>query len=341
MAGPKRSALRKKQDVERAWRRSLRAAVAGDWPGTETWLERIVEANSEDLDAYHALARLYRQQGAIGRALRMHQNLLLRSDLSRASRREALLELARDFDAGGYRERAVAAYEEYLSEVPRDAEVLERLVRLLHDLGEFSRALALVRRLRRRDRELADRLEREVLLSQTERLFEAGDHEGARKAIKRCLRRDRHCGRAWKWLGELEAERGRTARALAAWKRGASVDPKVAVELYPKMAAGFAARGKPAEFDRFLEGMLAERPGDPGATIALARAMASRGDSRAAGETLARAVEAMPDDLDLHTELGRQLISAGQEAEALKAYRALIETIDRGRRRAADSRTED
>ena len=341
MAWRKKGALKTGADVERAWRRSLRAAVSEDWPAAETWLERIVEADSGDLDAYHALARLYRQQGAVGRALRMHQNLLLRSGLDRESRGEALLELARDFEVGGFRERAVAAYEELLNEQPRQVEVLERLVRLLHDLGDFPRALTLVRRLRRSDRECGDRLEQEILLSQARRLFEEGDHEGARKAIKRCLRRDKSCGRAWKMLGELEAERGKTARALEAWKRGVSADPGLGRELYPKIAAGFAARGKPEEFDRFLSGILKERPGDPAAAIALSRAHASRGDSKAAVEDLVRVLETTPELLELHAELGRLLIGVGQDAESLKAYANLLDVLERGTQASAESGSDD
>jgi lipopolysaccharide biosynthesis regulator YciM len=126
--------------------------VAEDWPAAETWLERIVESDSNDFDAYHALARLYRRQGSIGRAIRMHQNLLLRSDLGADDRAEALLELARDFDAGGFSQRAIASYEEFLGLRPRHAEALERLVRLHRRERDHVRALALVRRLRRRDR---------------------------------------------------------------------------------------------------------------------------------------------------------------------------------------------
>ena len=116
---------RKAGSVEAALRRALRAAVGGDRPSAETWLERIVEADSADLDAYHALARLYREQGDIGRAIRMHQNLLLRAGLSKAEKNEALLELARDFDDGGFSERAIASYEEVLDAQPREAEALE------------------------------------------------------------------------------------------------------------------------------------------------------------------------------------------------------------------------
>jgi lipopolysaccharide biosynthesis regulator YciM len=316
-------------DIDRAWRRSLRAAIAADWPTAETWLERIVEANSKDLDAVHALARLYRNQGAVGRALRMHQNLLLRSDLNRNERAEALLELSRDFEAGGYKERATATYEELLGLEPRSVEVLERLVLLLYDLQEFSRALSLVRRLRRRDRETGNRLELEILLSQAQCLRDEGNHDAARRSIKRCLRRDKTCGPAWALLGELEVERGKTAKALAAWKRGAAVDETVASALYPKIAAGFAARGKPEDFDKYLLKIIEDRPSDHAARIALARARAGRGNQTLAIEELARAIEIEPAHPGLRVELGRLLIASDQAAEALKSYGDLLDALER------------
>ena len=329
MAWRSKGASASPEEIDRAWRRSLRAAIAGDWPNAETWLERIVEADSKDLDAVHALARLYRQRGAVDRSLRMHQNLLLRSELNRTVRAEALLELARDFEVGGYKERAAATYEEILHVQPRNKEVLERLVSLSYDLKEFPRALALVRRLRRWDRKLGGRFEVEILLSQAQVLREEGNHDGARASIKRCLRRDKTCGLAWTMLGELEAERGRTAKALAAWKRGAAVDETVAPALYPKIAASFAARGKPADFDQYLLKIIEDRPSDHAAHIALSRARAGRGDTSLAVEVLARAIELAPEHLGLRAELGRQLIASGQDAEALKAYADLLDALER------------
>ena len=329
MAWRRKGASASPEEIERAWRRCLRATIAGDWPAAETWLERIVEAETNDLDAIHALASLYRQQGAVGRSLRMHQNLLLRSELDRAERAEALLELARDFEAGGYKERAAATYEEILGTQPHSVEVLERLVLLLHDLREFPRALALVRRLRRRDRELGSRLEVGILLSQAQVLREEGNHDGARQSIKRCLRRDKTCGLAWAMLGELEVERGKTAKALDAWKRGAGIDATVAAALYPKIAASFAARGKPEAFDQYLLKIIEDRPSDHAARIALARARAGRGDTSSAVEALARAIELAPEHRGLRTELGRQLIANGQDAEALKSYADLLDALER------------
>ncbi len=320
---------------ERAWRRALGAAVEGRWDATETWLERLVEADSNDLEAYHALARLYRRQGAVGRAIRMHQNLLLRPDLEGEARVEALDELARDFDAGGFVVRAIAAYEEVLARRPRDARVLERLVELHADQGDRTRALVLVRRLRRRNPEWTHRWEVELLLAQAKAAHAEGEAAAARRTLKRCLRRDPGCVEGWTLMGEIEAERGRDARALEAWKKAAAADPARAAPLYPRIQATFAARGKPMEFERFVRELLERKPGNRFVTLALARSLGSRGEAAAAVEELERAIAASPGDYALHAELGRQLLTAGQESEALKAYQDLLGTIERFERDAS------
>ena len=154
--------------------------------------------------------------------------------------------------------------------------------------------------------------------------------DGARAAIKRCLRRDRSAGAAWAMLGQLEAERGKGARALAAWKRGAVADEEAAAGLYPKIAAGYAAQGRPETFEEFLQTILQDRPFDHAARIALARNRASHGQTKRAIEELSRAIEVAPHDLALRVELGRQLLASGQEGEALKGYADLLEALERG-----------
>lgn len=316
--------------VAAALRRSLRAAVGQDWDATETWLERAVEADSDDLQVYHALARLYRERGAIGRAIRMHQNLLLRSDLERAQRADALLELARDFDAGGFTERAAAAYEEILDAEPRHEEALERLAEAMLAQREYPRAQSLARRLRRRRPERAEALEREIGLAEARARYDEGDQDAARSALRRMLRRHKDCGPAWALLGRIESERGKDAKALDAWRRGVLADSGVGPEVYPLLDASFAARSKPADFEKLMRRILEERPTDAAARIALARFQASRGDTAEAIEELRRGIEVAPEDRTLRVALGRELLASGQEAEALKAYAGLLEVLERG-----------
>ena len=321
---------RKAGSVEAALRRSLRAAVAGDWPTAETWLERIVEADSADLDAYHALARLYREQGDIGRAIRMHQNLLLRGDLDKQQKTEALLELARDFEAGGFAERAIAGFEEVLDANPRDREALARLVQLHGELRDYPRALALVKRWRRFEREAADAIELDLLVAQAQGQADEGDADAARATLKRALRRDKTSAAAWSMLGDLEAERGRDARAIDAWRKAVTADGSLGRGLLPKIEAGYAARKKPQDYEKLLRSLIEERPAEPSTRVALARTLASRGDTRSAIEELSRAIEVAPSESSLRVELGRMLLDAGQDGEALKSYAALLDAIERG-----------
>lgn len=323
----KHAAALKLEDVPRAWKRTLQAALEEDWAGIETWLERIVEADRTDLDAYHNLARIYRRRGSVGRAIRMHQNLLLRTDLPKKSRDSALFELACDLEAGGFNERAAAAYQEFLEVEPRHPEALRRVIPLLQEQRDHRRALVLAKRLRRHDAALADRLEIEALLHEAHACSEEGNQSGARQALKHALKRKRDCAPALALLGDLEAERGKDNAAIAAWKRAALADAEIARSVYPKIDSGLAARGKARDFEKFLKTLLDARPTDPDAFIALARALVRRGEPRAAIEVLARILEIQPQELRLHAELGRQLLATQQEGEALKAYAELLSRI--------------
>lgn len=149
-------------DFQQALRRSLRAAVEGDTTRAQAWLERAVELDSADFDAYQALARLYRDRGEIGRAIRMHQNLLLRTDLADEDRVLARLELARDLEAGGFLDRALASFEELHAERPRDPEILASFATMLIGRGDAARAETVVARLRRLDAERAEELARRL-----------------------------------------------------------------------------------------------------------------------------------------------------------------------------------
>ena len=137
-------------------------------------------------------------------------------------------------------------------------------------------------------------------------------------------------------LGELEAERGKTTKALDAWKRAAACDPELARIIYPKIDASFAAKGKPDAFIAYLRGVLKEEPALHEARVTLARALSSKGESREGTEELVRALELFPTATELHAELGRQLLAFGQESESLKAYAALVEVLAKNTSPPAD-----
>ena len=71
----------------------------------ESFIE-VVKVDPQTIDLHFALGSLFRRQGEIDRAIRMHQNLLDRADLPADKREAATFELAQDFHRAGLLDRA-------------------------------------------------------------------------------------------------------------------------------------------------------------------------------------------------------------------------------------------
>jgi lipopolysaccharide biosynthesis regulator YciM len=323
--GPRHAA----RDADVALREVLRLVLDDDLEAAEKILARIVKDDSDQIDAYLALARLYRRRGETGRAIRLHQNLLLRTDLPPEVRDEALLGLAGDFRQGGFLQRAIAAYEEVLDRRPRDVVSLRALVRLHADVRSFPRALELSRRLARVEGGDGRGEEARLLVESAEAAIAEGRSDEARRALKKALRRDPSSAPAWLNLGELEAEKGHAKRALAAWRKVPEVDRRRAPEVYPRLEATYAALGRARDFETELRKRLEEEPDDGEARLALARALAARGEMEGAAGEIRALLEHDPENLRGHAALTRALLAEGRESEAVKATVELLEVLDR------------
>jgi len=325
-----RGKARASSDVEIAVRKALRCVLEGDLEAAEELLSRAVRVDSDQIDAYLSLARLYRLRGEIGRAIRVHQNILLRTDIRSEQRDEALLGLAGDFRKGGFLQRSIAAYEEVLARDPRNQKALGALIRLRADVRDYRRAVDLQRQLARAEGRETRSEEARLLVEMSEAAQAEGRSDEARRVLRRALRRDPRCVDAWIQLGALEAERGRSKRALAAWQKVPELDRRVGPEVYPRLEATYAALGRAREFEDYLRRLLEAQPGDVEARLALARALSARGDAEAAIAEVGVLLERDSENLGAHAVLSRALLEAGREAEAVKELGELVDLLERG-----------
>ena len=105
----------------RQWRRADREAPKAYFKGlnlllneqTDKAIDAFIEAVQHDPDTselHFALGNLFRRRGEFERAVRVHQHLLQRADLSLADRERAQHALAQDFMKAGLFDRAEAAF---------------------------------------------------------------------------------------------------------------------------------------------------------------------------------------------------------------------------------------
>jgi len=99
-----------------------------------------VDINRETIDTYFALGGLFRSNGEIEKAISIHRSLIARENISESTRLRALKELARDFDKGGFVDKAIDTYKDVLKLNRDQYEVIQSLCRIYEDIEDWDQA---------------------------------------------------------------------------------------------------------------------------------------------------------------------------------------------------------
>src|SRR5215212_4894226 len=111
----------------------------------ESFIE-VVKVDPQTIDLHFALGSLFRRQGEIDRAIRMHQNLLDRPDLPTERRVAATYELAQDFHRAGLLDRAEELFTK-LNGTPFEHAALGHLISIYETEKDWTKAIAATRRM--------------------------------------------------------------------------------------------------------------------------------------------------------------------------------------------------
>lgn len=304
-------------------RRALHLVLAGDLGAAELELAEAARIDSSSADVYMALANLYRARGEVGRAIQIHQSLLLQPELSEDLRVESLLSLALDFRAGGFLKRASASFQELLEADPGNLQALRALERLAVESGEWEEAIRIRRRIGGSDA-ATPRILAHLWTGLGSAAASAGDEAGARRAFRRALGRDKTCAEVYVALGDQALRQGKPGRAVGHWRRALPLHASLGPVLYPRFLAAFEQDGDLPGFESLLRDRLDAAPDDADAALWLARAISKQGRVDEGLSALRRLLDRTPERLVAHAEIGRLLLDEKRDAEALKAFGELL-----------------
>ncbi|TLS66523.1 tetratricopeptide repeat protein [Mariprofundus erugo] len=175
---------------------------------------QVARLRSEAADVYMALGEMFRSRGEIGRAVRIHQNLLARPDLPKSLHLQAHMALAKDFQTGGLLDRALLQYDKALTLQSDHADALEASLRIREQSSEWLLAEELLSRLEQvRGASYGSR--RAYLFSELATLCLAqGQVEEAATYAARAIELDKSCAPARMVAIKLALEAGNTDLAI-------------------------------------------------------------------------------------------------------------------------------
>jgi lipopolysaccharide biosynthesis regulator YciM len=276
----------------------------------ESFIE-VVKVDPQTIDLHFALGSLFRRQGEIDRAIRMHQNLLDRSDLAADKREAATFELAQDFHRAGLLDRAEELFTK-LAGTPFEHPSLGSLLSIYEQEKDWPKAIEVTRRMEAIAKQpyFKEIAHYDCELAQAALL--KSDYSAARGYIEQALGEYKACARATMLLGDLHAQQGEQGDAIAAWQRIETQNSTFLSLVAERLADAYRKTGRTTQGLRVLKSYQEQSPSLDILNTVFALTLAEEGPA-AAGTLIKDELARNPTLLGLDRLLEAQLLAAPAE----------------------------
>jgi len=248
-----------KDQFSARYARGLNYLLADDSDNAIKIFTDLIEVNTETIEIHIALGNLFRSKGEVDRAIKVHQNLLARPNLTRKQRHMAISELASDYLKAGLLDRAEKLYREMIE---LDADVLQAYRRLM-DLyiaeKSWEEAVECARQLYDAGDPEAKVMYSQCLCEIAQQSIADGNYRRARNSLDRALEIDTDCVRASLLLIKLHLNSENLPAAKRIFQRLTRESPEY-LALYIEPAKQIFLNREPRVYQQFLQQQYQQRP---------------------------------------------------------------------------------
>ncbi|KAB2842640.1 MAG: lipopolysaccharide assembly protein LapB [Burkholderiales bacterium] len=276
----------------------------------EAFIE-VVKVEPQTIDLHFALGSLFRRQGEIERAIRMHQSLLERPDLPANKRPAVVYELAQDFHRAGLLDRAEELFSR-LAGTDYEHPSLTHLLQIYEQEKDWNKAIGTCKRMEALSRQPYSKEIAQYCCELAAGALAESRFADARDAIDRALAEYKLCVRANILAGDVASAEGRRAEAVTAWKRVESQNPAYLSLVAERIASALDDEGEAEHAERLLQSYQEQYPSVDLLNTLFARCLRDHGPLGAI-ELIKTELRRNPTLLGLDKLLEAQLLSAPAE----------------------------
>ncbi len=286
----------------------------------------LVQIDRDTIEINFTLGNLFRSKGEVDHAIKIHQNLLARPNLTRHQRNRAIAALANDYLKAGLHDRAEKLYLEMTQLKVDDLMAYQRLLDLYIAEKSWYQACECAQVLY--DRGEPDAI---VILSQchceiAQAAFNSGKKKEARLNLNRALEIDHSCVRAGLLLIELHLKMGDYTAARKLLQRLIKLNAEY-MALYIDPARSIYLHGKESKvYQNFLQHQYEINPSNRLA-IALLEHYVSNGQANMAREFLGKILKRSPSFEAFDFALGFLKSEPGQLADTWESLSEFLKNM--------------
>lgn len=287
---------------------------------------QIAEVDKHTIETHLALGNLFRRRGETDRAIRVHQNLIARPNLTSEQKSLALLELGEDYMRAGLLDRAETLFTDLVSIDTHAATALKQLISICQQERDWARGIDFARRLEKTTGESQADLTAQFLCELADAKLQANKIDDGRRLLAEARSAAPVAVRAYAQESKLAFARGEDRICIQFGSRALELDAELTPELMPLVVEAFDRSGEPKRADDFLENAMLRYPG-VSPVIAKSRRIVERDGDEAAIKFLSERLKSRPSVRGLASLVDLQVKSA--ESAARDQLTSLSELLTR------------
>jgi lipopolysaccharide biosynthesis regulator YciM len=239
--------------------RGLNYLLADDSDNAIRIFTDLTEVNKDTIEIHIALGNLFRSKGEVDRAIKVHQNLLARPNLTRKQRHMAIAELASDYLKAGLLDRAEKLYREMIELKADTDKAYRHLLDLYITEKSWEEAVECAQQLYKMGDPEAAVVYGQVLCEIAANAIDSGNHRLARRSLDRALEVDTDSVRASLLLIQLRLRSDNLAAARKLFSRLVRQRPDY-MALYIEPARQIFPSNEDRQYQDFLQEQYRQQP---------------------------------------------------------------------------------
>ncbi|MCH9644640.1 MAG: lipopolysaccharide assembly protein LapB [Gammaproteobacteria bacterium] len=254
---------------------------------------QLLKVDADTVETHLTLGSLFRRRGEVDRAIRVHQNLIARPQLSVVHRTQALSALGQDYLHAGVLDRAERLFIELVNMGANNEPSLRFLLRIYEKEKDWEKAVEIARKLESTTKKSMKPTIAHYYCELAEIMIEQKRFSDAHGYLKRARSIDAKCVRASLLQGKLAMALGEYREAIRCYSRVKQQNPDYLTEIVSPLATCYRKCDDDQGYIDFLQECIVDYP-RYAVILALAEHYKQKYGNENAAEFVAKQVQRQP-----------------------------------------------
>ncbi len=294
------------------------------------WLKKTVKEDTENIMAYIKLGDIFREQGNPTRAAKIHNNLLIRTNLTEQQTNTILQHLIKDYQDAGMLNRASEVAERLGQRMRRNPEIQQLLLSLYEQKGDWDKAFFIRQNINKWQKKQDQHILPLYKVQSGLNSIRKGAEREGRIRFREAIRMDKKCVPAYLFWGDSYRREHRNEDALNVWTDFIQKNPEWAHLAFNRLKEILFDMGRYSDLENIYKQVMRSKAKNPTASMNLVEIYKKQGRLNEAIEICEDILENHPDLTECRYALVKILKQNGEEKKALsEAMRILDKEVEK------------